>query len=64
VKINNKLHGPRLSYRGVCQGGILSPLLYILYIHRLNEILGSDITIKINFMDLDYLIEEFVREEY
>jgi hypothetical protein len=46
VKIDNKLHGPRLSYRGVCQGGILSPLLYILYIHRLNEILGSDITIN------------------
>lgn len=43
VKFNNQLYGPRLSSTGVCQGGILSPLLFILYIHRLNIILGSSV---------------------
>lgn len=31
VKINNDIKGPRLSNIGLPQGGILSPLLYILY---------------------------------
>lgn len=43
VKFNSHLYGPRLSSKGVCQGGILSPLLFILYIRRLNLILGSQI---------------------
>lgn len=43
VKSNNGLIGPRYSYRGVCQGGILSPLIYILYVHKLNYILGSQV---------------------
>lgn len=43
VKHNGKLYGPRFASVGVCQGGILSPLLFILYIRRLNLILGSDV---------------------
>lgn len=43
VKYNNHLYGPRLSSIGVCQGGILSPLLFILYIRCLNLILGPNI---------------------
>lgn len=43
VKHNGHLHGPRLSSVGVCQGGILSPLLFILYIRRLNIILGTGV---------------------
>lgn len=43
VKYNNHLYGARLSSLGVCQGGILSPLLFILYIRRLNIILGSSV---------------------
>lgn len=41
VKYNRHLYGPRLSSVGVSQGGILSPLIFILYIRRLNLILGS-----------------------
>ncbi|XP_062527025.1 RNA-directed DNA polymerase from mobile element jockey isoform X1 [Bombyx mori] len=44
VKFNNNLYGPKLSYLGVCQGGILSPLLFILYIHKLNIVLGPEVT--------------------
>lgn len=43
VKYNRHLYGPRLSSVGVCQGGILSPLIFILYIRRLNLILGSQV---------------------
>lgn len=43
VKVNNQLIGPRFSYRGVCQGGVLSPLIYIIIIHRLNTILGPKV---------------------
>lgn len=43
VKHNNRLHGSRLSYKGVCQGGILSPLLYILYVYQLNKKLGPSV---------------------
>jgi len=43
VKSNYRLYGPRFSSLGVCQGGILSPLIYILYIHRLNSILGTEV---------------------
>lgn len=43
VKFNNHLYGPRCSSLGVCQGGILSPLIFILYIRRLNLILGSNV---------------------
>lgn len=43
VKYNNRLIGPRLSHRGTCQGSILSPLIFTLYIHRLNLVLGSHI---------------------
>lgn len=43
VKFNNHLYGPRLSSLGVCQGGILSPLIFILYIRRLNLILGTKV---------------------
>lgn len=43
VRHNNKLHGPRFASVGVCQGGILSPLIFILYIRRLNLILGSKV---------------------
>jgi len=50
VKHNNHLYGPRFSYKGVCQGGILSPLMFILYIHRLNIILGTSVT-NLQFAD-------------
>lgn len=43
VKFNNNLFGPRMSYKGVCQGGILSPMIFILYIHKLNSILGTNV---------------------
>lgn len=43
VKYNCHLYGPRFSSLGVCQGGILSPLLFILYIRRLNIILGPNV---------------------
>lgn len=43
VKYNRHLYGPRFSSKGVCQGGILSPLIFILYIRRLNLILGSNV---------------------
>lgn len=43
VKYNGGLFGPRLSSIGVCQGGILSPLFFILYIRRLNLIMGPNI---------------------
>ena len=43
VKFNRHLYGPRLSSKGVCQGGILSPLLFILYIRTLNIILGPQV---------------------
>lgn len=43
VKYNNDLYGPRYSYKGICQGGILSPILFLLYVHKLNIILGSDV---------------------
>lgn len=54
VKVNSKLIGPRLSSKGVCQGGILSPLLYILYIYKLNSILGNSVN-NLQFAD-DLLI--------
>ncbi|CAK1586007.1 unnamed protein product [Parnassius mnemosyne] len=41
---NNTIIGPRLSYKGVCQGGILSPHIFILYIFKLNNNLGSNVT--------------------
>lgn len=50
VKFNNNLFGPRMSYKGVCQGGILSPLIFILYIHKLNFILGSEVS-NLQFAD-------------
>lgn len=43
VKFNNSLFGSRFSYKGVSQGGILSPILFILYIHRLNMELGPHV---------------------
>lgn len=43
VKYNKHLYGPRLSSKGVSQGGILSPLLFILYIRQLNIVLGSSV---------------------
>lgn len=43
TKFNRHLYGPRLSSKGVCQGGILSPLIFILYIRRLNIILGPQV---------------------
>lgn len=43
VKYNGSLYGPRCASVGVCQGGILSPLIFILYIRRLNMILGSNV---------------------
>ncbi|KOB77161.1 putative pol-like protein, partial [Operophtera brumata] len=50
VKYNRHLYGPRLSSVGVCQGGILSPLIFILYIRRLNLILSSHVK-KLQFAD-------------
>lgn len=43
VKYNGYLYGPRLASVGVCQGGILSPLIFILYIRRLNLVLGPNV---------------------
>lgn len=43
VKFQTNLYGPQLSNKGVCQGGILIPLLFILYIDKLNNILGIQI---------------------
>lgn len=50
VKVNKCLIGPRFSYKGVCQGGILSPLVYLLYVHRLNIVLGPRVT-NLQFAD-------------
>ncbi|CAH2109130.1 unnamed protein product [Euphydryas editha] len=50
VKFNNSLFGPRLSYKGVCQGGILSPLLFVLYISQLNLVLSSNV-VNLQFAD-------------
>lgn len=50
VKFENKLIGPRYSYKGISQGGILSPLLFILYIYKLNIVLGQNIT-NLQFVD-------------
>lgn len=44
VKVENFLLGPRESYKGVCQGGILSPLVFLLYINKLNCVLGSGVS--------------------
>lgn len=44
VKFQNNLFGSQYSNKGVYQGGILSPLLFILYIHKLNNILGNEIS--------------------
>ncbi|KAH9638602.1 hypothetical protein HF086_003847 [Spodoptera exigua] len=41
--LRDRLYGPRKASVGVCQGGILSPLIFILYIRRLNLILASDV---------------------
>lgn len=50
VKVNKRLIGPRFSYKGVCQGGILSPLIYLLYLHRLNIVLGLEVA-NLQFAD-------------
>lgn len=50
VKYNNNLVGSRFSFKGVSQGGILSPLMFILYIHRLNLELGCDVS-NLQFAD-------------
>lgn len=50
VKVNKCLIGPRFSFKGVCQGGILSPLIYLLYLHRLNIVLGPEVT-NLQFAD-------------
>lgn len=43
VKYNGYLYGPRLASIGVCQGGIMSPLIFLLYIRRLNLVLGPNV---------------------
>ena len=43
VKYAGNIYGPRFSSLGVCQGGILSPLIFILYIRRMNLILGPEV---------------------
>lgn len=50
VKVNKRLIGPRFSYKGVCQSGILSPLIYLLYLHRLNIVLGLEVA-NLQFAD-------------
>ena len=50
VKHNNNIYGSRLSFKGVSQGGILSPTLFLLYIHRLNLELGPDVS-NLQFAD-------------
>lgn len=44
AKFNNNLFGPRYSYKGTCQGSILSPIIFLLYIHSINSTLGSDVS--------------------
>lgn len=40
LKVNNEIIGPRRTSLGLPQGGILSPLLYILYVADIEKILG------------------------
>lgn len=63
VKYNNKLFGPRLSYKSVSQGGILSSMLFILYIHQLNLVLGSDVS-NLEFADDSSVVQVFAHFIY
>ena len=41
IKFNGRYYGPRRVFKGVIQGGILSPLIYLLYQYKMNVALGS-----------------------
>ena len=41
IKFNGCYYGPRRVFKGVIQGGILSPLIYLLYQYKMNVALGS-----------------------
>lgn len=50
VSVRKHIYGPRFSFKSVCQAGILSSLLNILFINELILILGSDV-VNMQFTD-------------